>query len=85
MPIGSRQPELLKPLPPHGRRTFVKNLVALAGSAALLGYDIRRAAAEPPPETTRIRLAMIKTDPQKLIAQGTDWRFVNQLKKELKA
>ena len=27
---------------------------------------------------------MIKTSPQKLIAQGTDWRFVNQLKKELK-
>jgi NitT/TauT family transport system substrate-binding protein len=30
-------------------------------------------------------VGMIKTDPQKLIAQGTDWRFVNQLKKELKA
>ncbi|MBI3373184.1 MAG: ABC transporter substrate-binding protein [Betaproteobacteria bacterium] len=27
---------------------------------------------------------MIKTSPQKLIAQGTDWRFFNQLKKELK-
>jgi NitT/TauT family transport system substrate-binding protein len=30
-------------------------------------------------------VGMIKTNPQKLIAQGTDWRFVNQLKKELKA
>jgi len=29
--------------------------------------------------------AIIKSDPNKLIAQGTDWRFVNQLKKELKA
>ena len=28
---------------------------------------------------------MIKTAPQKLIAQGTDWRFLNELKKELKA
>jgi NitT/TauT family transport system substrate-binding protein len=27
---------------------------------------------------------MIKTSPQKLIAQGSDWRFVNQLKKEMK-
>ena len=30
-------------------------------------------------------VGMIKTNPQKLIAQGTDWRFLNQLKKELKA
>jgi len=28
---------------------------------------------------------MIKSDPKKLIAQGTDWRFLNELKKELKA
>jgi NitT/TauT family transport system substrate-binding protein len=27
---------------------------------------------------------MIKGTPQKLIAQGTDWRFLNELKKELK-
>jgi NitT/TauT family transport system substrate-binding protein len=27
---------------------------------------------------------MIKSGPQKLIAQGTDWRFLNELKKELK-
>jgi NitT/TauT family transport system substrate-binding protein len=27
---------------------------------------------------------MIKNSPQKLIAQGTDWRFLNELKKELK-
>jgi NitT/TauT family transport system substrate-binding protein len=27
---------------------------------------------------------MIKSAPQKLIAQGTDWRFLNELKKELK-
>jgi NitT/TauT family transport system substrate-binding protein len=29
--------------------------------------------------------AMIKSNPNKLIAQGTDWRFLNELKRELKA
>ncbi len=29
-------------------------------------------------------VGMIKTTPQKLIAQGTDWRFLNELKKEMK-
>lgn len=27
---------------------------------------------------------MIKSTPQKVLAQGTDWRFLNELKKELK-
>jgi NitT/TauT family transport system substrate-binding protein len=27
---------------------------------------------------------MIKSSPQKIIAQGTDWRFLNEVKKELK-
>jgi NitT/TauT family transport system substrate-binding protein len=27
---------------------------------------------------------MIKSTPQRIIAQGTDWRFFNELKKELK-
>jgi NitT/TauT family transport system substrate-binding protein len=27
---------------------------------------------------------MIKAPPQKILAQGTDWRFLNELKKELK-
>jgi NitT/TauT family transport system substrate-binding protein len=30
-------------------------------------------------------VGMLKTTPQRLIAQGTDWRFLNELKKELKA
>src|SRR5262250_365791 len=44
-----------------------------------------------PTDTVRfyaIRLkeaGMIKSSPQKIIAQGTDWRFLNELKKELKA
>ncbi len=29
-------------------------------------------------------IGMIKSNPQKIIAQGTDWRFFNELKKELK-
>jgi NitT/TauT family transport system substrate-binding protein len=29
-------------------------------------------------------VGMIKSSPQKLIVQGTDWRFLNELKKELK-
>jgi NitT/TauT family transport system substrate-binding protein len=30
-------------------------------------------------------VGMVKTLPQKLIAQGTDWRLLNELKRELKA
>ena len=30
-------------------------------------------------------IGLIKSTPQKIIAQGTDWRFFNELKKELKA
>jgi NitT/TauT family transport system substrate-binding protein len=30
-------------------------------------------------------VAMIKTPPNEIIARGTDWRFLNELKKELKA
>jgi NitT/TauT family transport system substrate-binding protein len=30
-------------------------------------------------------VGMIKNNPNKLIAKGTDWRFLNELKKELKA
>jgi NitT/TauT family transport system substrate-binding protein len=44
-----------------------------------------------PEETVRfyaLRLreaAMVKAAPQTLIAQGTDWRFLNELKREMKA
>jgi NitT/TauT family transport system substrate-binding protein len=30
-------------------------------------------------------VGMIKSSPQKIIADGTDWRFLNELKRELKA
>ena len=29
-------------------------------------------------------IGLIKSTPQKIIAQGTDWRFFNEIKKELK-
>lgn len=32
-----------------------------------------------------LEVGMIKNNPEKLIAQGTNWRFLNELKKELKA
>jgi hypothetical protein len=44
-----------------------------------------------PEETVRfyaLRLreaGMVNGTPQKLIAQGTDWRYLNELKRELKA
>ena len=31
------------------------------------------------------RPGLIKSSPQKIIADGTDWRFLNELKRELKA
>ena len=34
----------------------------------------------------RLREArLIRSSPQQLIGQGTDWRFIDQLKRELKA
>jgi NitT/TauT family transport system substrate-binding protein len=30
-------------------------------------------------------VGMINSTPNKIIAQGTDWRFLNELKRELKA
>jgi NitT/TauT family transport system substrate-binding protein len=54
-----------------------------------LPYDVWR--RDDPADTLRFHalrlheVGMIKSTPQKLIAQGTDWRFLNQLKRELKA
>jgi len=68
------------------RREFVKGLGALAGSAALLGYELRPANAEPPPETTKLRITEYEvtcTAPQSiaqqlLYAEGfTDVQYVN--------
>lgn len=45
----------------HGRRNVLKAL-ALAGATGFAGLRPRLAAAEPPPETTRIRLARYPVD-----------------------
>ena len=43
---------------PFSRRRFLRG-ITLAGTAGLLGWHPGQAAAEPPPETTRIRLVRI--------------------------
>ena len=43
---------------PCSRRRFLGG-VTLAGTAGLLGWQPRRAAAEPPPETSRLRLVKV--------------------------
>ena len=53
-----------------------------------LNYDYRTSDPEDTLRFHALRLrdvGMIKSTPQKLIAQGTDWRFLNELKRELKA
>jgi NitT/TauT family transport system substrate-binding protein len=49
-------------------------------------------AAEPPPETTTVRfyalrlreVSMVKSAPNKILADAADWRLWNELKRELK-
>lgn len=53
-----------------------------------LNYDYRSIDPEDTLRFHALRLrdvGMIKSTPQKLIAQGTDWQFLNELKQELKA
>jgi hypothetical protein len=35
--------------------------------------------------TTAISPSTVQSTPQQIIARGTDWRFLNELKRELKA
>jgi NitT/TauT family transport system substrate-binding protein len=57
----------------------------------LKGLPYRRWRESNPEDTLRFyalrlhEVGMIKATPQKLIAQGSDWRFFNELRKELKA
>ena len=52
---------------------------------------VRRGASYDPEDTMRFyalrlhEVGMIKSSPNALIAEGTDWRFLNELKRELKA
>jgi NitT/TauT family transport system substrate-binding protein len=47
--------------------------------------DVRRAGAADRPQALRLREAgLTRSSPQKIIARGTDWRFLEELKRELK-
>ena len=53
-----------------------------------IGYKWREYDAEDAIRFYALRLrdvGLIKSTPQKIIADGTDWRFLNELKSELKA
>ena len=69
-------------------RGFVPNYDSTLQALKELGY--RHWRTYNPEETVRFyalrlhEVGFIKSNPQKLIAQGTNWRFVNELKKELK-
>ena len=50
-----------------------------------LAPELERPATELRDLAVRLReVGMVRSTPQKLIAQGTDWRFLNELKKELR-
>jgi NitT/TauT family transport system substrate-binding protein len=60
------------------------------GLEVMQGVDYSRWRDANPEDTLRFyalrlrEVGMIKSRPEQLIAQGTDWRFLNELKKELK-
>jgi hypothetical protein len=66
----------------QSRREFMTS-ASLAAAVSVLGTD--------PEDTLRfyaLRLheaGMISSTPNQIIADGTDWRFLNELKRELKA
>ena len=61
------------------------------GLEVMKGVNYTRWREANPEDTLRFlalrlhEVGMIKSTPEKLIARGTDWRFLNELKKELKA
>jgi NitT/TauT family transport system substrate-binding protein len=77
----------------------VAQLLTDKGYATQLDYALQTVKEIPfgkwrdydPEDTVRfyslrlLEAGMIKSSPQKIIAQGTDWRFLRELKKELKA
>ena len=67
------------------RRRFLATLSSTAAAGLLDAPNVL--CQEAPLETTRrLRDAgMIKSSPNKILADGADWRFWNELKRELKA
>lgn len=72
----------------QNRRTFLAS--AAAACAVVVLASAAQVLAEPPPDTTSARLprlqdtSMIQSSPRELVANGTDWRFLDELKRELK-
>ncbi len=61
------------------------------GHEIIRGLPYNRWREANPEDTIRFHalrlreVGLIKSTPEKLIAQGTDWRFLSELKRELKA
>jgi NitT/TauT family transport system substrate-binding protein len=79
--------------PERGAKAFLRQGYQIAPDSvmqALKEVPFGRWREYDPTDTLRfyaLRLheaGMVKSSPQKLIAQGTDWRFLSELKKELK-
>jgi NitT/TauT family transport system substrate-binding protein len=55
------------------------------------GVDYARWRVATPQDTIRFfawrlhEIGVVKSDPSRLVAEGTDWRFLNEFKRELKA
>lgn len=70
-------------------RGYAENLDYALASLKELRFNARRSFN--PEDSLRLyanrlhEVGMIKNTPQKSMAQGRDWRFLNELKKELKA
>jgi NitT/TauT family transport system substrate-binding protein len=68
---------------------YVSDYTDALGLVKELPYDRWREAT--PEDTLRFHalrlheVRMIKSTPQQIIAQGTDWRFLNEIRRELKA
>ena len=76
-----------------------RNASSMAGSRPRYDYAFQALSEVPydkwreydPEDTIRFyalrlhEVGMVKSSPQKIIAEGTDWRFLNELKRELKA
>jgi hypothetical protein len=82
---GSRPPER----EPTSRKSITRPSRKFATEPKELPYDKWR--EYDPEDTVRFyalrlhEVGMIKSTPQQIIADGTDWRFLNELKRELKA
>jgi NitT/TauT family transport system substrate-binding protein len=64
------------------QRDYVLQIMKELPCSRWWGYDPAAALHHPALRLCEARL--LKTAPQKILAGGTDWRFLKELKKELK-